>query len=450
MVTGNPRQRSNSSNEGSDSLDNTQQDDSPTLPPTPGDNGIDTLNPAPNYSPNQITSPTITPPLSSNSPGQSGRQSLASPNHSSIQTNNPSPIITTSTRRHYHHNHHHHHGEGRRNYPGEPHLSLAPHVDPAPAPAMYWSKARTHGKPSKALRAHTVNLVGELMYVFGGCDAKTCFNSILIFDADTMYWNRARTIGDPPPICRAHSSTLVDKKLFIFGGGDGPTYFNDLFIFDTDVLEWIKPKTSGNIPSPRRAHTSAYYNNHLYIFGGGDGFKALNDVYILNISDLNNLVWQKLEPKGRPPISRGYHTTNLVGSKLVVYGGSDGHECFSDVYVLDLESNTWIQAVEKSYPRLSHTATQVGSYLFIVCGHDGSKYTSEVLLLNLVTMEWERRKVYGTPPSGRGYHTTVLYDSRLFVFGGYDGHSVFDDVYVLDLSACAYLPQITNFQLPEL
>lgn len=126
---------------------------------------------------------------------------------------------------------------------------------------------------------------------------------------------------------------------------------------------------------------------------------------MLNITDLNNLVWQKLEPKGRPPISRGYHTTNLVGSKLVVYGGSDGHECFSDVYVLDLgkvgfvifilidgglnfffqfiESNTWIQAVEKSYPRLSHTATQVGSYLFIVCGHDGSKYTSEVLLLNL-------------------------------------------------------------------
>ena len=65
-------------------------------------------------------------------------------------------------------------------------------------------------------------------------------------------------------------------------------------------------------------------------------------------------------------------------------------------------------------------------------------------------MDWESRRVYGTPPSGRGYHTAVLYDSRLFVFGGYDGHSVFDDIYVLDLSACAYLPQITNFQLPEL
>jgi hypothetical protein len=49
-----------------------------------------------------------------------------------------------------------------------------------------------------------------------------------------------------------------------------------------------------------------------------------------------DLRWSKLEPQGNPPISRGYHTSNLVGSKLVVYGGSDGHECFSDVHILDL------------------------------------------------------------------------------------------------------------------
>jgi hypothetical protein len=54
---------------------------------------------------------------------------------------------------------------------------------------MYWSKTRTHGKPPKALRAHTVNLVGELMYCFGGCDAKTCFNSVLIFDAGSYYYD---------------------------------------------------------------------------------------------------------------------------------------------------------------------------------------------------------------------------------------------------------------------
>jgi Rab9 effector protein with kelch motifs len=64
-----------------------------------------------------------------------------------------------------------------------------------------------------------------------------------------------------------------------------------------------------------------------------------------------------------------------------------------------------------------------------------------------VTMNWEFRKVHGNPPSGRGYHTAILYDSRLFLFGGYDGHTVFDEVYILDLSTCAYLPQIVDFEI---
>ncbi|CAH1757052.1 2179_t:CDS:2 [Entrophospora sp. SA101] len=294
-------------------------------------------------------------------------------------------------------------------------------IEPAPAPAMYWTKIKTNGKIPKALRGHTVNLVGELMYVFGGRDL---------------------LIGEAPPPCRAHSSTLVDKKLFIFGGGDGSVYFNHLYIFDTDTLSWSKPETTGDIPLPRRAHTTAYYNNSIYVFGGGDGARALNDVHMLNVSDLNNLVWKKVEPSGRAPISRGYHTSNLVGSKLVVYGGSDGLECFSDVHILDLEKNKWIQVhSEKFYKRLSHTSTRVGSYLFIICGHNGTQYSSDLLLLNLV---------YGTRPTERGYHSSVLYDSRLFVFGGYDGQTVYDDLYVLDLSACAYLPQIINFELPEI
>ena len=66
---------------------------------------------------------------------------------------------------------------------------------------------------------------------------------------------------------------------------------------------------------------------------------------------------------------------------------------------------------------------------------------------NIVTWSWETRKVFGIPPAGRGYHASLLYDSRLFMFGGYDGQTVFDDIYILDLSTCAYLPQITDFQV---
>ena len=107
---------------------------------------------------------------------------------------------------------------------------------------------------------------------------------------------------------------------------------------------------------------------------------------------------------------------------MIVFGGSDGVECFRDVWVFDVDTLQWRGVdVKLSFPRLSHTATVVGSYLFVIGGHDGVEYSADVLLLNLVTMQWDRRKTYGMPPSGRGYHGTVLHDSRLFVVGGFDG-----------------------------
>lgn len=148
------------------------------------------------------------------------------------------------------------------------------------------------------------------------------------------------------------------------------------------------------------------------------------------------------------PKARGYHTANIVGSKLIIFGGSDGGECFRDVWVFDIETSTFSPVtISLSYPRLSHTATIVGSYLFVIGGHDGVEYSNEVLLLNLVTMAWDKRKVYGEPIKARGYHGTVLHDSRLVIIGGFDGQEVYGDVSVLELAVHAYYSQISHFSI---
>ena len=298
-------------------------------------------------------------------------------------------------------------------------------VQPAPPSGMYWSKAPCFGYDHNALRAHTATLVGSNIYVFGGCDSHACFNDLYVFDADCMYWTAPECTGEVPPVLRAMTATAVGKKVIIFGGGDGPAYYNDVYVLDTLNLRYSKPKISGTHPSKRRAHTACLYKHGIYIFGGGDGVKALNDIWRLEVSDSKKMSWKLISPpskSGGRPTARGYHTSNMVGSKLIIFGGSDGLECFRDVWVFDVDTQVW-RAVEikVSFPRLSHTATIIGSYLFVIGGHDGVEYSSDVLLLNLVTMQWDKRKIYGTPPSGRGYHGTVLHDSRLFVIGGFDG-----------------------------
>ena len=359
---------------------------------------------------------------------------------------------------------------------------------------MYWSRAPVSGTPHTALRAHTTTLIGSNVYIFGGCDARACFNSLYVLDADAFYWSNPHVVGDIPVPLRAMTCTAVGKKLVIFGGGDGPAYYNDVYVLDTVNFRWSRPRILGDrAPSRRRAHTACLYKNGIYVFGGGDGVRALNDIWRLDVSDTSKMSWKLISGPSSPspsssssaglnnnnnnattsnnhtrpppppaggrehsngsmqqqrPRARGYHTANMVGSKLIIYGGSDGGECFNDVWVYDVDKHTWKTVdIPVTFRRLSHTANIVGSYMFVIGGHDGTDYSNDVLLLNLVTMSWDRRRVYGLPPSGRGYHGTVLYDSRLLVIGGFDGAEVFADAWILELAVHAYYSQISNFMI---
>lgn len=330
-------------------------------------------------------------------------------------------------------------------------------VPSAPSSGMYWSQALVSGTPTPPLRAHTTTLIGSNVYVFGGCDSKACFNDLYVLDADAFYWSHPYVVGEVPVPLRAMTCTAVGKKLIVFGGGDGPTYFNDVYVLDTANFRWSKPRILGDkTPSKRRAHTTCLYKNGLYVFGGGDGVRALNDIWRLDVSDVNKMSWRLISApekknssgQGPRPKARGYHTANMVGSKLIIYGGSDGGECFDDVWVYDVEEHFWkTVTIPVTFRRLSHTATIVGPYLFIIGGHDGNEYSNDLLLLNLVTMTWDRRKTYGKPPSGRGYHGAILYDSRLVVIGGFDGSEVFRDVMLLELAVHAYYSQISHFTI---
>lgn len=322
-------------------------------------------------------------------------------------------------------------------------------VRPAPPPAMYWSRAPVHGSvPKRGFRAHTATMTEETMWLFGGCDAKGCFNSLWCFDVETMCWSKPKVTGEIPSPRRAHSATMVDRRLFVFGGGDGPQYYNELYVFDTVALKWSKPEVVGPSPPPRRAHSANEWNGNVVVFGGGNGVGALNDAWILELRDPDKPEWREISCSGKLPIGRGYHTGNVVDGKLIVIGGSDGHMSFNDIFVLHLDEAMWYQVkTDEVHNRLGHTSTQVGSYLFIFGGHDSSGYTNEIITLNLVNLQWESRRVCGKRPAGRGYHQAWLRDSRLFLHGGFDGKDIFDDLHFLDLAACSYLPQITQFNI---
>ncbi|KAJ3773979.1 hypothetical protein FB446DRAFT_730682 [Lentinula raphanica] len=366
--------------------------------------------------------------------------------------------------------------------------------------------------PTRTMRGHTVTLVDTTAWVFGGCDDKETSRDIYCFDVETMQWSHPDTTGELPPPSRAHTATLVDRKIYVFGGGQSASYSDAVYILDTVTRKWTKPAVSGAIrdpatgqvigsapgppgsggnahnnpdtngssspvssiiygetPAPRRAHTAVYYNGRIWVFGGGNGMTALNDVWTLDVS---KMIWERMNVRGRDsapgsedyhyggrgghntyspgsiPTPRGYHTANLVGNMMIVVGGSDGKDCFAEIWCLNLDTLEWILLdLPESHKRLAHTSTQVGSYLFIQGGHNGGEYINDIRFFNLVNLQYEHRPTAGFAPSPRGYHSAILADSRLWVFGGYNGSHAYDDVFIADLAGGSYLPQVTSFSV---
>ena len=145
--------------------------------------------------------------------------------------------------------------------------------------------------------------------------------------------------GDLPPPCRAHSATLVGRKIVVIGGGENASYYNSVHVFDIPTRRWSRPTfTTADVPPPRRAHTTVLYQNKIWVFGGGNGLQALNDVWTLDVSgSLDRMKWEQVAILGRKrPSPRGYHTANLVQNVMIVVGGSDGRECFQDIWCLNL------------------------------------------------------------------------------------------------------------------
>eukprot|EP00771_Trimastix_marina_P001538 gnl/Trimastix_PCT/2618.p1 GENE.gnl/Trimastix_PCT/2618~~gnl/Trimastix_PCT/2618.p1 ORF type:complete len:489 (-),score=89.37 gnl/Trimastix_PCT/2618:81-1547(-) len=107
-------------------------------------------------------------------------------------------------------------------------------------------------------------------------------------------------------------------------------------------------------PSPRYGHACVSFQNSLFMFGGKKG-DSMNDVHIL---DFRKRRWQQITSP-HAPSPRHYHSANLVGHRVYVFGGWDSTNMYNDVSVFDLETMTWDHPVISvgDPPRLGASAS---------------------------------------------------------------------------------------------
>lgn len=133
-------------------------------------------------------------------------------------------------------------------------------------------------------------------------------------------------------------------------------------------------------------------------------------VSILMVS--GTMTWQQPATQGKTPAPRTYHSSAVVGKKMLIHGGAPDSKTttaadplFNDLFILDTGK----------------------------CHHS---FFLSITDAQAETMTWAEAKCNGTIPPAIGSHTITQVGRLVFLFGGFNGNVCFNHLFSLDLGKC--------------
>eukprot|EP01080_Neovahlkampfia_damariscottae_P008181 gene8181-9_t len=249
-------------------------------------------------------------------------------------------------------------------------------------------------------------------------------NDLYSLDLPTNKWSRIDTSGKVPSEIEYHNSVIHEDCMYTFGGYDG-VRTNSLFLYNFKTKEWKLLKCTGDIPTYRQESSCCVYNDNLYIFGGWD-ISCTNDLYILDLKKL-----------------RYKHSAVIYKHSMYIFGGRDNHGFqLNDFLEFNIKKQLWIKIGGESKgndnipAKLSgHTAIVYKSSMYVFGGIDRLKnYSNSVYEFNFETKKWKLFEVKGRIPSKRYSHSAILYNEKMYIFGGFNGLTMLNEVYELDFN----------------
>jgi Zinc finger, C3HC4 type (RING finger)/Galactose oxidase, central domain/Kelch motif len=279
-------------------------------------------------------------------------------------------------------------------------------------------------------------------------------NASLLSQWREIRWKSLHCSGVAPSPRWGHRSAAIGERLYVFGG-TGVKLSGDLFECNTTTGVWRRLDTGGSAPPGRFMHEMvAVGGNRLLVFGGrGNAGHKLND---LRVYDAAKRRWVKAGGDGdKCPSSRAGHSMNVArlprhaGDEEVLFlfgGHGTRKKCCADTYLLELDAMRWRKMSSKGdvpHGRVGHAAAVVGgTRVYVFGGFDGhTRYFNDLHVFDLATLRWSAVAARGPAPEARSGHAMIAVGTLLLVVGGCSGAQFLDSMHVFDTLAERWLPQ---------
>uniref|UniRef100_A0A4W5QMX6 F-box protein 42 n=1 Tax=Hucho hucho TaxID=62062 RepID=A0A4W5QMX6_9TELE len=237
--------------------------------------------------------------------------------------------------------------------------------------------------------------------------AYQCYHGFLRAVQDGYIQWESRTYPYPgTPITQrfSHSACYYDsnQSMYVFGGctqSSCNAAFNDLWRLDLNSKEWIRPLASGSYPSPKAGATLVMYKDLLVLFGGWtrpspyplhQPERFFDEIHTYSPS---KNWWNCIVTTHGPPPMAG-HSSSVIGSTMVVFGGSLGaRQMSNEVWVLDLEQWSWSKPTisgPSPHPRGGQSQIVVGNATLLILGGCGgpNALLKDAWLLHMGAPPW--------------------------------------------------------------
>jgi hypothetical protein len=331
-------------------------------------------------------------------------------------------------------------------------------VDTAQAyTGVVWTQAKPTDNAGFSGRIdHTSVVFANKMWVIGGSDG-TVIDDVGIYSHDVWYstngadWTQATPSAAFSPRVY-HTSVVFKKKMWVIGGVDNSNnYYNDTWS-SSNGADWTLVTETAAFPA-RIDHTSVVFKNEtgekMWVIGGGDGNGMyFNDVWY----SANGADWTQATPSAAFS-PRAYHTSVVFDNKMWVIGGVE----IDGTYLTDVWYSTngadWTQAPPLAAfpPRAFHTSVVFDNKMWVIGGDvivgtddiEGTYYNDSWFSRDGAT--WTEAPA-SVPPGqmlpARSYHTSVVFDNKMWVIGGDSGTITSDgrSLFFNDVWYCIFHP----------
>ena len=180
----------------------------------------------------------------------------------------------------------------------------------------------------------------------------------------------------------------------------------------------------------------------------------MSNMWMMDIGSIEQLMedpnygakWEPVECKGTIPGNISHHTSAVFGSTVVIYGGINDYDNNPDAFEFDSSKNAWSkmkQTGDVPKSRDDHSMSQIDDKSFVIFGGfvEGSRVNEcFVCTKNGHTLEWKQIGANSpTAPCIRASHSSVVYQGKVYIFGGQDDDNCkLSDLWELDLATEVY------------